>query len=87
MTAVPALQELARLVEGEPQAALQHLLTLACEQLAMDVAFVSVLDGIGNRTVRQSALADGTAGPTGPTEWLDDSCCGRVAQEGPHATP
>ena len=82
VTAVPALQELARLVSGEPQAALRRLLTLVCEQLAMDVAFVGVLDGAGNRTVRLSALADGTPGPAGITEPLDASWCGRVVQDG-----
>ncbi|HXH80533.1 diguanylate cyclase domain-containing protein [Nocardioides sp.] len=82
MPPVPALQELARLVEGEPQAALQRLLTLACEQLAMDVAFVSVLDGTGNRTVLQSVHADGTAGPAGLTEPVDATWCGRVMDDG-----
>lgn len=83
MTAVPTLQQLARLVSGDPPAVLQRLLTLACEQLAMDVAFVSVLDGAGNRTVRQSVHADGTAGPTGLTEPLDATWCGRVVVDGP----
>ncbi len=83
MNPVPTLQSLARLVAGEPQAALQRLLTLACEQLAMDVAFVSVLDGSDNRTVRQSAYADGTAGPAGITDTLDATWCGRVVHGGP----
>lgn len=82
MTAVPALQELARLVAGEPRTGLGRLLTLVCEQLALDVAFVSLLDGAGNRTVRQSALADGTPGPAGLTEPLAATWCGRVVEEG-----
>ena len=83
MTAVPALQELARLAPGEPQEALHQLLTLACEQLAMDMAFVSVFDGDGNRTVRQSAHADGRPGPVGLTEPLDATWCGRIMEGGP----
>lgn len=82
MTDVPALQELARLVAGEPRVVLGRLLTLVCEQLAMDLAFVSLLDGAGNRTVRQSAHADGTPGPTGLTEPLADTWCGRVVGDG-----
>ena len=82
VTAVPTLQELARLVDGEPSEALRRLLTLVCEQLAMDVAFVSVLDASGNRTVRLSALRDGTAGPSGLTEPLDTTWCGRVVGDG-----
>ena len=82
MTAVPALQDLARLVVGEPSESLRRLLTLVCEQLAMDIAFVSALDDAGNRTVRLSALRDGTAGPSGLTEPLDTTWCGRVVQDG-----
>lgn len=79
----PALQALARLVSGEPHDVVQRLLTLACEQLAMDVAFVSVLDGAGNRTVRLSAHADGRRGPSGLAEPLEATWCGRVVTEGP----
>ena len=77
-TGVPVLQELARRIAGEPAAALQRLLALVCEQLAMDIAFASVLDGDGNRTVRLSVHADGTPGPVGLTEPLESSWCGRV---------
>lgn len=79
---VPALQDLARLVVDEPEQALQRLLTLTCEQLGMDLAFVSVLDDAGYRTVRQSALADGTPGPAEITEQLDVTWCGRVIERG-----
>lgn len=82
MTAVPALQQLARLIAGEPQTALGRLLTLVCEQLAMDVAFVALLDGAGNRTVRYSSRADGTPGPVGLCEPLADTWCGRVVEDG-----
>lgn len=47
VTAVPALQELARLVAGEPETALPRLLALVREQVAMDVAFVSATDRAG----------------------------------------
>lgn len=83
MTSVPTLQQLARLVAGEPDDALHRLLTLVCEQLAMDLAFVSVLDPGGTRTVRQSAYADGRSGPAGLTEPLEATWCGRVVQDGP----
>ncbi|WP_167289004.1 sensor domain-containing diguanylate cyclase [Nocardioides seonyuensis] len=83
MTSVPVLQGLARMVSGEPHDALQRLLALACEQLAMDFAFVSVLDGAGNRTVRQSSYADGTAGPVGLLEPLEATWCGLVVTDGP----
>ncbi|WP_148615768.1 sensor domain-containing diguanylate cyclase [Nocardioides rubriscoriae] len=82
MTAAPALQEIASLVEGEPRVVLRRLLTLLCEQLGMDTAFASVLDGAGNRTVRLSAHADGTAGPDAITEPLADAWCGRVVETG-----
>jgi diguanylate cyclase (GGDEF)-like protein len=85
VSAAPVLQELARLVAGEPPVALGRLLTLVCEQLAMDVAFVSLLDSEGNRTVRQSVYADGTPGPaglTGLTGPLDATWCGRVVEDG-----
>jgi len=48
----------------------------------MDVALVSLLDGAGNRTVRQSACADGSTGPAGLTEPLDATWCGRVVKDG-----
>ncbi len=79
---VSTLMELARLVDGEPEEALRRLLTLTCEQLAMDLAFVSVLDGAGNRTVRQSVHADGTPGPVGLTGPVEDTWCGRVIEQG-----
>lgn len=49
----------------------------------MDLAFVSVLDGVGNRSVRQSVRADGAAGPVGLIERLDRTWCGRVVESGP----
>ena len=84
MVAVPELQQLARLVAGEPRAALQRLLVLACEQLAMDVAFVSLLTPTGSRTVRLAVRADGTTFPGGEgrLEPLSDTWCGRVVAEG-----
>lgn len=82
MKAVPALQELAGLIEGEPEVVLGRLLTLVCEQLGMDVAFVSVLDGSGNRTVRMSVESDGTASVMEVTEPLAVTWCGRVVADG-----
>ncbi|HXH79964.1 GAF domain-containing protein [Nocardioides sp.] len=78
-----ASRDLARFVAGAPEAAVGRLLTLACEQLGMDIAFVSVLDGAGNRTVRQSVHADGAPGPAGLTEPLDATWCGLVVEGGP----
>ncbi len=54
------LRTLARAVGGHPREALTRLLVLACEQLGMDIAFVSLLDDAGNRTVRLAVRADGT---------------------------
>ena len=84
MTAVPELQQLARLVTGEPRSALRRLLMLACEQLAMDVAFVSLLDPAGSRTIRLAVHADGTSFPGGEgrVEPLADAWCGQVVAEG-----
>ncbi len=82
---VHTLLSLARLVGGPPQAAIQRLLTLTCEQLGMDVAVVSLLDGSGHLTVKQSADVHGTSGPDGLTGLImtvDDSWCGRVAVRG-----
>ena len=80
--AVPVLQELARSVTGDPQAALGRLLTLVCEQLTMDVAFVSLSDGAGSSTVRTSARADGTPGPVGLEVPLTPEWCGQVVSDG-----
>lgn len=83
MTADSSLQHLARLVGGEPRAALTRLLTLVCEQLAMDLAFVTVLDDDGGRTVRMPIRRDGTAGALGPQETVAAAWCGRAAERGP----
>ena len=82
--AVPELQRLARLVTGEPRSVLRRLLVLACEQLAMDVALVSVVTPDGCRTVRLAVHADGTPlpGGEGRHEPLPDTWCGRVVAEG-----
>lgn len=64
MTTNPSqLRMLARAVAGQPREALTRLLVLACEQLGMDIAFVSMLDGQGNRTIRLAVRADGTEVP------------------------
>jgi GAF domain-containing protein len=61
MTPNPSqLRGLARAVTGAPQEALTRLLVLICEQLGMDLAFVSLLDEAGNRTVLLAVDADGT---------------------------
>jgi diguanylate cyclase len=83
VTADSSLQHLARLVGGEPRAALTRLLTLVCEQLAMDLAFVTVLDDDGGRTVRMPIRRDGTAGALGPQETVAAAWCGRAAERGP----
>lgn len=54
------LRVLARAVAGHPREALTRLLVLACEQLGMDLAFVSLLDGAGSRTVRLAVRSDGS---------------------------
>lgn len=83
---VPTLQALARTVEGPPQDSLHQLLLLVCEQLDMDLAYISVLDGAGNRTVRASVYADGTSGPSGFCEPLAETWCGRVVARGSFLT-
>ena len=61
MTTNPSqLRELARAVVGSPREALTRLLVLACEQLGMDLAFVSTFDDAGQRTVRLAVRVDGT---------------------------
>ncbi len=84
VVAVPELQQLARLVTGAPRAALRRLLVLACEQLAMDLAFVSLLTPNGSRTVRLAVHADGSPAPEaeGLLQPLSDTWCGRVVAEG-----
>jgi hypothetical protein len=81
---VPGLQQLARLVTGEPQATLRRLLMLLCEQLAMDVAVVCSLEPEGRRRVRLTILADGTlvdaAASRSP---VDETWCGHVLDESP----
>jgi diguanylate cyclase len=91
VSSVPELQQLARLVTGEPRAALRRLLLLVCEQLAMDLAFVSVVDEQEQRTVRVAVRSDGSAvrsdgseaaGAEGRSEPLAQSWCGRVVTDG-----
>lgn len=81
MNGVRSLQDLARRAAEEPEAALRRVLTLVCELLAMDLAFVSKIDDQGNRLVRLSVRADGTLGPAGFTEPLDTTWCGRVVED------
>jgi diguanylate cyclase len=77
------LQELARSVAGSPREALRRLLVLTCEQLAMDLVFLSALDGAGNRVIRMALQADGTPLPEleGRTEPVAVTWCGRVLDE------
>ncbi|GAA3813922.1 GGDEF domain-containing protein [Nocardioides panacisoli] len=84
MTAVPVLQDLARQVAGgEPRAALTRLLTLVCEQLAMETACVVVADDVGPSrvvaSVHAAAEADGTAEALLPVDRLGSD---RVLAEG-----
>jgi diguanylate cyclase (GGDEF)-like protein len=79
VTAVPALQELARLVAGEPEAALSRLLALVCEQLAMDVAFVSLL---GGGSIIGPVRAGNAAGAAGLVP-EDDTWRDRTLVDGP----
>lgn len=84
MTPAPALQGPAHLVAPEPGAvALQKLLIVACEQLDMDLAFVSVLDDAGDLSVRESVRADGSPAPAAVVAPLADTWCGRVIAGGP----
>ncbi len=79
------LEELARALPGSPEQSLHRLLVLVCEQLCMDVAFVSELDGDDHRIVRRAVRRDGTvvAEAAGLREPLAASWCGRVlATEG-----
>jgi diguanylate cyclase len=82
---VPELQQLARLIGGEPRDVLRRLLLLVCEQLAMDVAVVCTLGPGGRRTVRMTVRADGTAveeveGTSAP---LPTTWCGHVLEASP----
>ncbi len=82
--AVPELQALARLVTGEPPAALRRLLVLVCEQLGMDVAVLCSLEPDGQRTIRMVVAADGTLlDGAGSRSALDETWCGHVASRSP----
>ncbi|PKW27511.1 sensor domain-containing diguanylate cyclase [Phycicoccus duodecadis] len=83
MTTDSSLQHLARLVGGEPRVAVTRLLTLVCEQLAMDLAFVTVRGDDGDSTVRLPTRRDGTPGVLGPEEVAAAAWCGRAAEHGP----
>lgn len=74
------LKTLARAMTGSPEQSLHRLLVLICEQLSMDVAFVSELDGASHRVVRRAVRRDGTVleEAIGLREPLSDSWCGRV---------
>lgn len=81
---VPALQRLARRIGGEPRAALTQLLVLACEQMDMDVAFVSTVTPAGDHLVRLAVRGDGRPMTTAewPREPLAQTWCGLVADRG-----
>ncbi len=74
------LEDLARAMTGSPEQSLHRLLVLACEQLSMDIAFVSELDGDSHRIVRRAVRRDGTVleQALGLREPLAASWCGRV---------
>lgn len=76
---VPQLQQLARLVAGEPHVVLRRLLMLLCEQLAMDVAIVCSLESAAQRTMRMAVRADGAAAEgQGTSASLAETFCGHV---------
>jgi len=87
VTSGSSLQQLARLVPGEPEVALTRLLTLVCEQLAMDVAFVTVLDAAGNRDIRLPTQRDGAPGAFEPADSSAAARCGRAVEDGPLLVP
>lgn len=76
------MQQLARLVPGEPHVALPRLLALVCEQLAMDAAFVTALRS-GLHEVRVSTNRDGTLRAFTPVETLAASAFARLVADGP----
>lgn len=84
VVSVPELQQLARLVTGEPRAALRRLLMLLCEQLAMDIAVVCSVDDDGHRTVRLAVAADGSVlVGTGTRAPVGETWCGHVGGGSP----
>lgn len=80
MRRVPELQALARTVPGPPRAALRRLLTLVCEQLGMDVAFVSTVTPDGQRVLRVVVTSDGAhvTDLEGRGQELDEPWCREV---------
>lgn len=81
---MPELQQLARLVTGEPHEVLRRLLVLLCEQLAMDIAVVCTLAPGAQPTVRMAVQADGSVLEIGgATEPLAATFCGHVVDASP----
>ena len=81
-TPVPELLRLARTIGGRPDAALDRLLRLLCEQTGFEHAFVGRLDG-DVRVVEASVSLDGPPLPAvGATRALTDAVCGVVVQRG-----
>ncbi len=77
--AAPQLQQLARLVPGEPRAVMRRLLMLLCEQLAMDAAIVCSFEPEAHRTIRFAVRADGTVlEGVGARAPVDQTWCGHV---------
>ena len=74
------LQALARTVAGPPRAALRRLLVLVCEQLGMDLAFVSALTPDDQRVLRVVVSADGhhLTEMEGLSQLLEETWCGEV---------
>lgn len=83
MSAVPVLQEIARLVTGRPSQVVDRLLLLCCEQLGTDLAFGCLLDGAGECTVRRSVSVDGRLAAAGFTEQSDTCWWHDVVSSGP----
>jgi diguanylate cyclase len=53
----------------------------------MDIAFVTVLDGAGNRDVRLSTHRDATPGDLDPAQTVAATWCGQVSENGPLLVP
>ena len=86
MSAVPVLQDLARLTTGQPEAALTRLLALVAELLGMEVAFLGVIDGAGPRVDRFVVRGDA---PESTRVLADEAAvwCHRVRTDGPVLVP
>lgn len=83
VTAGSSLQQLARLLDGEPHLVLRRLLAFACEHLAVDTVVVTVVGADGRHTIRLAVLADGTDAELDPDTTADVVRRSALAAHGP----